>query len=150
MVAAVEQLQEWRRELAEELRTLEEELVAASQELTEAQANYGVAVTATTELTALVSRGVGFLDGMAGPLGGRLELARRDQLRAAARARGAALARVDSLQQCIAARALAIKQIDVSIASSKVIEIRPGTAQPRRRTPAPVEYDTITSPAGAR
>jgi len=148
-VTAAEQLSAWRAELIDELQTLRDELEAARTEAETAEAAHAAALAANAELRAMAARGVGFIEGMAGSLAGRLDAHRREVLRPAASRRGTALARVRGLQEMIAGRQLGIDQIDRAIAAEVVTELRPAT-ESSRRAHKPVDYDTIVQQEASR
>ena len=141
----VEQLQSIRAELLEELQTLAAELVVAREGVAPAQAAYGAALANADELTALAARGPANSEGMAAALYVRLALARRDALKDLASARGRALAHVKVLNERIAGRELAVRQIDRALASNA--EQLPRTVDSSHRKPKVVQFETITSAA---
>lgn len=142
-----EQLAEWRVELVAEQSALEDELTTARQDQAANELQY---VTASAEAAALGSlaasgvEGMLFSDGMAASLYGRVEMARRDALRAASGARGRAMARVKVLQEQVAGRQLGIRQIDAALTAAKVTALRPAT-EPKRRKPL-IDFETIAMP----
>lgn len=143
-----EQLEAWRAELVEEKAALETELATARTELADAEQAYQSVAAEWADVTALANRGVGEFDfGMAAGLYTRLEMERLEALKGPSSARGLAAGRVKSLDESVAGRALALRQIDRALAEP--VPLRPLPAAPKR-VAASVEFDDIVMPREAQ
>jgi hypothetical protein len=134
----------WRAEILAEAEELEKEIAATRREFDEADRAYRVETARWDEIRITAARGLNrvwetITEGMSGVLYDRVEFGRDESLLPLSRARGAANARLRSLESQIAGRRLAIRQIDAALAprARATAETVP---KPKR---AAVEFDTI-------
>jgi hypothetical protein len=143
----MQQFTEWRDELTLELAEVLETLAAERARLAAADTAYSEARAAHQALQQFAKEA--FKDNaVAGPLHSRL-MGAGDAVRAPKGERGAALASVAAVEARMAALRDAITQIDGALTIVKVTELRRPAAEPSRRKPVPVDYDTIVLPREA-
>jgi hypothetical protein len=140
-----QQFEAWRAELTAELHGTSAELATARGGLDAAEASHAQAHTEWRDLNDFAGGALrSASDGMAAPLRSRV-LNLREALDVAERARGAARAAVQSLEQRMADLQLAVDQIDRAITSSKVTLFPRTPEPPSRRKPSVIEYDNIVA-----
>jgi hypothetical protein len=149
MMTPAENFTTWRAELVTEFEALTNELATARSTLAAAETAHTAARDSWRDLNKFATGAVSKYGSMAGPLHSRL-MHSREGLTAAERERGAGIAAVDSLTQRLADLSLAVGQIDVALTHEKVVQLSARPTAPSRRTPAPIYYDNIQMPAGAK